>query len=461
MCSSQPQRIMKSLLRSVATALIVLMVCFALCNYFIVAANRGDSNRAISLRPVVHSPTLQKSSAIARNRTVGSLQKTFTPAESRTTTPSLKALAPANPGTTQQERSSEQYRSIKIALYNDRLIKTQWGLDALKENHGFSGNIPCPLVEKCNFRIISDDLPKSCKKCHAIVHMAAKPSNGRMVSFTRKTKWGGGIRSWFRKKKQYKLLYAGEGNMESMDNFKTEYRFDGIINYRLSSDGFLGHGGEAIRRMRTRLESGTVFTRPEGVSLYDPKSVFERSGDIAIFVSNCSGERMKWIEYLINFAKALKNGTLAVDSYGKCFHNVDDQTSRHQKDWYAAKLKVLKKYKFSVAFENSNADSYVTEKIFMALEAGTVPLYYGTEKVKFMVPSGAAVHTNSFPSNEKGMEKFARHILRLKSDFDAFSSHFRWNKTEYLSRKVVRSCKYNWQCNTCAWVQTRLNRRKK
>ena len=157
MCSSQPQRIMKSLLRSVATALIVLMVCFALCNYFIVAANRGDSNRAISLRPVVHSPTLQKSSAIARNRTVGSLQKTFTPAESRTTTPSLKGLAPANPGTTQQERSAEQYRSIKIALYNDRLIKTQWGLDALKENHGFNGNIPCPLVEKCNFRIISDD----------------------------------------------------------------------------------------------------------------------------------------------------------------------------------------------------------------------------------------------------------------------------------------------------------------
>ena len=130
---------------------------------------------------------------------------------------------------------------------------------------------------------------------------------------------------------------------------------------------------------------------------------------------------MKWIEYLLNFAKSVTNGTLVVDSYGKCFHNVNQPVSRHQNNWYASKIEVLKNYKFSVAFENSKSDSYVTEKIFMALEAGTIPLYYGTEKVKFMVPTRSFVHTDSFSSNKKGMEDFSRHILRLKSDFDAFS----------------------------------------
>ena len=79
------------------------------------------------------------------------------------------------------------------------------------------------------------------------------------------------------------------------------------------------------------------------VSLYNPKSVFERKGDIAIFVSNCSGERMKWIEYLINFAKALGNKTLVVDSYGGCFHNVDHPVSRNSNDWYATKIEIVAK----------------------------------------------------------------------------------------------------------------------
>lgn len=36
------------------------------------------------------------------------------------------------------------------------------------------------------------------------------------------------------------------------------------------------------------------------------------------------------------------------------------------------KVETLKRYKFSLAFENSNEEDYVTEKFFQSLVAGTV-----------------------------------------------------------------------------------------
>ena len=36
------------------------------------------------------------------------------------------------------EKKTKKLKSIKVALYNDKLIKTQWGLNALKLDHGFN-----------------------------------------------------------------------------------------------------------------------------------------------------------------------------------------------------------------------------------------------------------------------------------------------------------------------------------
>ena len=98
----------------------------------------------------------------------------------------------------------------------------------------------------------------------------------------------------------------------------------------------------------------------------------------------------------------------------------------------------------------------------MAIEAGNIPLYYGTDKVKFMIPDRSAVFTSSFlpVDTEGGMKKFVEHILHLKSDYEAFSAYFHWNKAEYTNRKLVKNCKYNWQCKTCEWVQNRLEKRR-
>jgi hypothetical protein len=40
-------------------------------------------------------------------------------------------------------------------------------------------------------------------------------------------------------------------------------------------------------------------------------------------------------------------------------------------------VRLLQGYKFAIVTENTNAFDYVTEKLFQALLAGTVPVYMG------------------------------------------------------------------------------------
>jgi hypothetical protein len=328
--------------------------------------------------------------------------------------------------------------SIRLALFNDRLIETQWGKDALLTGHGFHGEVKnCPLVKKCTLRIIrQEDPPEAFRKYHAIVHMAAKESGHRLVSLTQTSDWQS--KRLKLRKKQLKLLYAGEGSMVPMDLFKRRYKFDAMINYRTSSEIFLGHGCAAINRIASQNKK------------YDARSVFRRSGGVAVFISNCSGERMKWVKALIDASKA---GGVPVDSYGSCYHNVDIPETRNNPNWFEEKINIMRQYKFSIAFENAVRDSYVTEKVFMSLEAGTVPLFFGSDAVKEMVPAGSIVYTNDFRGGPKHLTNY---LKTLTSNFSLFAQHFEWSIDGYRNMKIVKQCKWSWQCSACGWVANQL-----
>lgn len=53
----------------------------------------------------------------------------------------------------------------------------------------------------------------------------------------------------------------------------------------------------------------------------------------------------------------------------------------------AAKLDVLRRYRFALAFENAVAHDYVTEKWFDCLLAGCVPVYFGAPNVAEFAPA--------------------------------------------------------------------------
>ena len=71
-----------------------------------------------------------------------------------------------------------------------------------------------------------------------------------------------------------------------------------------------------------------------------------------------------------NFFNAL-SGYKTVDSGGRAYNNIGLPEGVPDKNEF------LKKYKFSIAYENSSYPGYCTEKLMQAFAAGNVPIYWG------------------------------------------------------------------------------------
>jgi hypothetical protein len=76
---------------------------------------------------------------------------------------------------------------------------------------------------------------------------------------------------------------------------------------------------------------------------------------------------------------------------GKSRNNCQDLAARDAGDWHAAKRAYLSKFKFTVAMENSRRPGYVTEKLFDAFDADTVPIYWGDPALEAIVNKDAVV----------------------------------------------------------------------
>ena len=84
-----------------------------------------------------------------------------------------------------------------------------------------------------------------------------------------------------------------------------------------------------------------------------------------------------------------------VDSFGLVHRN---QTEPVAPGW-RARQDLYSRYKFTLAFENSFATDYVTEKLYEPLAAGSVPVYRGTEDVAELAPApGCYIDARSFAS---------------------------------------------------------------
>lgn len=161
----------------------------------------------------------------------------------------------------------------------------------------------------------------------------------------------------------------------------------------------------------------------------------------AAFISNCGGHNFR----LEGLTKLREYG-VTIDSYGACLRNKDGRVN---------KVETLRDYKFSLAFENSNEDDYVTEKFWQSLVAGSVPIVIGAPNIHDFEPSPNSI-LQIKSSND--IEQVAKKIKHLATHDDAYNNTMSW-KFEGPSNEfkaLVDMAVVHSSCRLCLLLGTRL-----
>ncbi len=86
----------------------------------------------------------------------------------------------------------------------------------------------------------------------------------------------------------------------------------------------------------------------------------------------------------------------------------------------AAKLEMIAPHKFTLAFENSIAIDYVTEKFFDPLVAGSVPVYLGAPNVAEFAPADRCyIDVNDF-TGPRDVGSYLDHLDRHDDEYEAY-----------------------------------------
>lgn len=149
-------------------------------------------------------------------------------------------------------------------------------------------------------------------------------------------------------------------------------------------------------------------------------------GLVAFFARNANDRcgRTRYVAELMKHA--------SVHAYGPCLRNrtiADDRGAETKRD-------IISRYKFTIAFENAVDRDYVTEKVFDALIAGSVPLYYGAENVDEYLPGdGCIINAADFADPRE----LAEHLRHLDAHDDEYRRYFAW-RDQPLRASFIEKC---------------------
>lgn len=127
-------------------------------------------------------------------------------------------------------------------------------------------------------------------------------------------------------------------------------------------------------------------------------------------------------------------------SFGKCLNNVggldmalslypECATDANAKPkWWDHLHCAMSHYKFVLAIENTFTESYVTEKLYYALDSGAIPIYFGAPNVMDFVPPHSIIDGTKFRS----LEELASHVKAVANDPVAYAEYHAWRRCGVL-----------------------------
>ena len=147
-------------------------------------------------------------------------------------------------------------------------------------------------------------------------------------------------------------------------------------------------------------------------------------------ISNCNARNNR-----LEYAKELKEHII-VDIYGDCGTK---QCARNSPECF----NILRKYKFYLAFENSNCADYITEKFWGNLQNNILPIVMGPsiQDYEAVAPPKSFIHVDSFD----GPADLARYLRVLDQDDDLYNEYFAWKQMgDFIATKFF--------CRVCSML---------
>ncbi|XP_057973623.1 alpha-(1,4)-fucosyltransferase isoform X2 [Malania oleifera] len=148
--------------------------------------------------------------------------------------------------------------------------------------------------------------------------------------------------------------------------------------------------------------------------------------------SRCLPQRNRLAKSLLNL--------LPHHSFGKCLNNVGGlnmalslyphcaKDAEAAPKWWDHLHCAMSHYKFVLAIENTVTESYVTEKLFYALDSGAVPIYFGAPNVGEFAPPHSIIDGTKFGS----IEELASYVKAVANDPVAYAEYHAWRRCGVL-----------------------------
>ena len=187
-----------------------------------------------------------------------------------------------------------------------------------------------------------------------------------------------------------------------------------------------------------------VTTEGNGPSTYVKPFSAKRNVPIYASNSNCESVRTEYQKELMKY--------VGIDSYGSCLHNKDGLKKIYSKNFHKANADLQKEYKFTLVFMNADCDSWVDTRLLYALDAGSVPIFMGTEDVGRFLPGmeDSIIKVSDF-ENPKAL---AAYVKKVAADETLYNKYLAWKHRGPVNysgteMEAVQSNMANWYCNIC------------
>ena len=164
-----------------------------------------------------------------------------------------------------------------------------------------------------------------------------------------------------------------------------------------------------------------------------PLNFSQKTGMVLAVYSHCETVRTAYMKELMKH--------IQVDSYGTCLRNKKGLMPRGNIGFKQEKIELARRYKFTLVFTNQDCDYFVDDRLTHAFNAGSVPVYMGTDKVNELMAGNlreAFIKVKDF----KTPKSLAEYLKTLSQNETLYNRYLKWKYEGFNFPSTFTSTKH-------------------